>query len=358
MSRIGLPYLNSFRDRYGQWRHYYRRNGLSIPIKGEAGTGPFLAEYQRVNAGFEMADTTKDAVGTFDHLVETYYAHNKFTKLGEATKKQYRWKIDPVRKKLGAYRLAGIDDQVIDRYIDKELSHQPATANNTLRVLGTLFAFAIKQKMMKTNPARGVDRVRDKSEGWEPWPLPALERFEEQAKGAPWIGFMLAFYTGQRQADVLSLAWSKISDNVIEVKQAKTGKEVWIPVHPVLAAALEKVKAEQRANVEDRTKRKLRVVTGLTIVQREDGQRYTKNGFGTVWQREQTRLGIKLPFHGLRKSAVIALLEAGCTTDEVKAVTGHTTDEMVAHYGKKVSQRKLAQAAIKKLIAGPDGNEK
>ena len=54
---------------------------------------------------------------------------------------------------------------------------------------------------------------------------------------------------------------------------------------------------------------------------------------------------------------MIALLETG-TTDEVKAVTGHTTNEMVAHYGKKVSQRKLAQAAIKKLIGGPDGNEK
>jgi integrase len=184
----------------------------------------------------------------------------------------------------------------------------------------------------------------------EPWPLPALDKFEAEAKGTPWIGFMLAFYTGQRQADVLAMPWSKIDNDVIEVKQEKTGRYVWVPLHPRFKAALETLKIEQKARLADRTDRGLRAVTGLTIVQREDGQRYTKDGFGSVWQREQVRVGIKLPFHGLRKSAVIALLEAGCTTDEVKSITGHSTDEMVTHYGKKVNQRKLARAAIDKLV--------
>jgi hypothetical protein len=40
-----------------------------------------------------------------------------------------------------------------------------------------------------------------------------------------------------------------------------------------------------------------------------------------------------LVFHGLRKSAVVMLLEAGATEGEVAAVTGQSM-QMVAHYAK------------------------
>lgn len=43
------------------------------------------------------------------------------------------------------------------------------------------------------------------------------------------------------------------------------------------------------------------------------------------------------------------LLEAGCTTEQVQAITGHETQKMVAHYGKKVNQKRLAKEAMKKL---------
>lgn len=55
----------------------------------------------------------------------------------------------------------------------------------------------------------------------------------------------------------------------------------------------------------------------------------------------------RLVFHGLRKSAVVMLLEAGCTDAEVSAITGQSRD-MVEHYARAVNQRKLAAAAILK----------
>lgn len=54
-----------------------------------------------------------------------------------------------------------------------------------------------------------------------------------------------------------------------------------------------------------------------------------------------------LVFHGLRKSAVVMLLEAGCTEAEVAAITGQSL-VMVAHYAKQVNQGRLAAAAILK----------
>jgi hypothetical protein len=55
-------------------------------------------------------------------------------------------------------------------------------------------------------------------------------------------------------------------------------------------------------------------------------------------------------FHGLRKSAVVFLLEAGCTDAEISAITGQSR-EMVEHYALQVNQRKLAAAAILKWEA-------
>jgi hypothetical protein len=46
-------------------------------------------------------------------------------------------------------------------------------------------------------------------------------------------------------------------------------------------------------------------------------------------------------------SAVIA--EAGCTTDEIKSITGHVTGSMVDKYAKSANQKRQASAAISKL---------
>ncbi len=43
------------------------------------------------------------------------------------------------------------------------------------------------------------------------------------------------------------------------------------------------------------------------------------------------------------------LLEAGCTTDEVSAVTGQTP-QMVAHYSARVNMDKMGASAIEKLV--------
>ena len=52
-------------------------------------------------------------------------------------------------------------------------------------------------------------------------------------------------------------------------------------------------------------------------------------------------------FHGLRMSAVVFLLEAGCTDAEVSAITGQSR-QMVEHYARQVNQKKLASAAVLK----------
>ena len=61
-----------------------------------------------------------------------------------------------------------------------------------------------------------------------------------------------------------------------------------------------------------------------------------------------------LVFHGLRKSAVVMLLEVGCTTAKVQAITGQSM-RMVEHYAKQLNQKRLAASAILKWERAENG---
>ena len=53
--------------------------------------------------------------------------------------------------------------------------------------------------------------------------------------------------------------------------------------------------------------------------------------------------------HGLRRTAARKLADAGCSEEEIKSITDHTTSAMVSKYTKTVEKKKRATAAILKL---------
>lgn len=162
-----------------------------------------------------------------------------------------------------------------------------------------------------------------------------------------WHVAAVALYSGQRMGDTLAMRWDQVSGNIISVAQEKTRKRLAIPLHEGLRQILAEVPR-----------------TAVTILTNTQGAPWTNDGFKTSWQKAflepKVRAGARAPawplkpihetglvFHGLRKSAVICLLEAGCSDAEVAAITGQSRT-MVEHYGRQVSQRKLAASAILK----------
>lgn len=353
MGKIDLPYVRRVKDRYGKMRYYYRRDGKHHPLSGEPGSAEFGAEYSRIHASYEGTDSLKKApIGTFDELVSAYYADHKFTKRRESTKSQYRIHIEFLRGELGKYQLTGITTKVVDGLLNR-WQEKTVTANNRLRYLKMMFDFAVKRKMLKANHLKGVEPIEYKSDGWKPWPEEALTRFSGNSTGSARVAFYLALYTGQRRADVLAMRWDAIKDGGIMVKQEKTGEELFIPLHPIMAAEIEDCRQQAVARMQERLKKRQKAKFPETIVHRLNGSEYTDEGFGTVWQREQSRCRCAgNPFHGLRKNATINLFEVGCTDKQVASVTGHNTAEMLALYSKRANQKKLAKQAMKKLVAG------
>ncbi|MGB0748943.1 MAG: tyrosine-type recombinase/integrase [Magnetospiraceae bacterium] len=186
--------------------------------------------------------------------------------------------------------------------------------------------------MVLQSPIHGIKF--GKTGEYQPWPEKTLEHFLENAEPDMRDAAMLAVYTGQRRGDVIAMRWSDIDDDMIRVTQQKTGARLAIPIHPDLADHLPKIQKN-----------------AITILSTPIGRQWGANTFAKRFKAETDRLGITgLVFHGFRKTATVRLAEAGCSTELIKAITGHTTDAMISYYAKGANQERLARKAIAKLV--------
>jgi integrase len=212
---------------------------------------------------------------------------------------------------------------------------RPAAANNLIRCLSATLKWSIPLGWRPDNPCRDIPKLPI-GDGYEPWTRREIEFFKKHARQDLWHAAAIALYTGQRQGDVLSMRRNHIRDGAIEVKQAKTGKPLAVAIHPDLRAILAELPRKS-----------------LHLLTNTRGKPWTSGGFKGMWQEEMDRRIFRVlrkrgrVFHGLRKSAVVFLLEAGCTDAEVASITGQCR-EMIEHYARQVNQRKLARAAILK----------
>ena len=84
------------------------------------------------------------------------------------------------------------------------------------------------------------------------------------------------------------------------------------------------------------------------IVQHQDGAWLTLDGIRTNFREELDKVGLlglkpPLTFHGLRTNAASALIEAGCTEEQARSITGHKTTQMINKYAIGVRQDRLAK---------------
>jgi integrase len=129
------------------------------------------------------------------------------------------------------------------------------------------------------------------------------------------------------------MTWHQYSGAHITLRQAKTGTLVQVPCHADLRAAL------------DRAPRK-----GITILTNNRGGRFTETLFRRRWRAVTLAAGLNgLQHRDLRRTAMVRMSEAGCTTQQIAAVSGHeiaTTTRILDTYVPRTA--KMAEAAILK----------
>ena len=216
--------------------------------------------------------------------------------------------------------------------------HGPAAANAFIRATRTALSWARDRDWIEYSVA---DRIKSLPIGehmaWT-WPQVemALEKFPEPMRRV----VVLGVYTGQRRGDLVAMPWSAYDGSTVQLKQEKTGAELVIPVHPVLKAELDRWRQSR---------------TSTMILTTETGLPWAPAYLSTAMAETVRDAGLPagLSCHGLRKCAAAMLADAGCSTHEIAAITGHKSLAMVQHYTRSADQRRMATAAIHRWQTTP-----
>lgn len=270
-------------------------------------------------------------LATVDDIADRFEASAEFAELALGTRKFYRALLKHIRAHLGEFPLAQVKRAHVAEVVNNRLGSRNGTRNGFLAVFGVLHSYAVGLDLAEQGASPTKHIKPFKTGEHEPWPEELLVAGLQAPHDRTRLAIALLYYTGQRIGDVVRFRWNWIQDGYLRFTQQKTGKAMEVRLHSALLAELAA------------TPRR-----GLTIICNVDGQPMTDQVIRRELKAFGAQHGEQVVPHGLRKNAVNALLEAGCTEFEVQAITGQSA-RMVAKYAKRVSQRKLGDAAILKM---------
>lgn len=326
------PYVQAFTDRHGRARYYLRRAGCPrVALPGLPWSPAFMAAYEAALATGNPP--RRPPAGTVAALVAAWYGSADYRGLRGSTATVYRNIAERFRAEHGDKPVRLIEPHHVRRMLAARAG-SPSSANTFLKVLRALMRFAVADNWRPTDPTWGVRRLRDRSTGFHTWTDDQIAQYEaaHPVGTRARLAFDLLLYTGQRRGDVVRMGRQHVRDGALEITQAKTGTRLALPLHSALRASIDAAAP----------------AVHLTFLVTAAGAPFTAAGFGN-WFRTCCRaagLPHECAAHGLRKAAARRLAEAGLTTHEIMAVTGHRTLAEVERYTRAADQARLARAAF------------
>lgn len=331
MAKLILEYLDIIPVK-GKKYYYYRRGGRRIKLPNDIYSLEFNEAYRRTHASFEDKKVTTNLVGTINNLIISYKSSSDFKELKPRVKELYLPILDAFQEKYGNLSKDGITRRFLMEWRDS-MSSTPGKANNSMTTMRSVMRFARDRGIIKVNPTDKIKKLKMGS--WRCWTQSEIDSFLEICPENMRLAIFLGIYTGQRINDITKMRWNQIVDGGINVVQEKTGQELWIPIHTDLAKQIEKTKK-----------------TSVMILTTQSGKPFLRRNLSEKFKETCREAGLPedCVFHGLRKTAAVRLAEAGCTSNQIRAITGHLTTDMVEYYTRGADQKKIAQDAMNKLI--------
>ena len=340
-TRSGLPRHCGWNvDRHGKRRVCFRKAGFSTYLTGVPWSEDFMRQYatalEGVKAQANNIGAARTIAGSFDALCVSYYRSPEFRGLKDSTQTTRRNIIERFRKEHGTKPTSRLGRAHIKDIIGAK-ANTPEAANNLLKVLRVVLNHAVEIGMIASNPAIGVKRYRSHGDGIHTWSEAEVSQFEaaHPIGTKARLALELLLGTGQRRSDVVRMGWQHVRGDEIAVRQQKTDEPLLIPMDQSLVQALA---AAPRTN--------------LTFLVTERGAPFTVAGFGNWFRDRCNEAGLpQCSAHGLRKLSATRMANAGCSTDQIKAVTGHKSLSEVMRYTRAADQARLARQAMNMVRA-------
>ena len=329
-------WVQSFSDRHGKARFYLRRPGYKrAPLPGLPWSPEFMSAYaEAMNEGPQRLSVgaARTKPGTINALVVALYSSTEFQGWSLETQRTRRNILERFRGQHGDKTVANLQPKHVADMIAAKAS-TPAAARNFKKTLAALMKFAVTQGMRNDNPVTGVNAPKIRGDGFVTWSEEHIAAFEARHPigSRARLAFGLLLYTAQRRGDVIRMGRQHIRNGLLAVRQNKTGTVLQIPVHPTLRAIID---ADQGDH--------------LTFLVTSVGKPFTSAGFGNLFRTwcDEACLPRQLSAHGLRKAACRRLAEAGCSANQIMAVSGHRSLNEAEKYVRAADQVRLAQAAM------------
>ena len=234
----------------------------------------------------------------------------------------------------GKYSMAAVSADLVAKYRDERLA--AGKSNNTVRIelamLGHLFRTAIQEwgigltfnpvaNVRKPSPGPGRNRRLN---------LDEQQRLFAAADGHsnPMLGWIvrLAVETGMRSSEITGLRRSQIDlqRRVVGLTDTKNGSARLVPLTRVAVGILQ-LAIDNPVRPLD---------TDLVFFGEPGRSSHRKPYvFQKLWTRITSEVGLSdLHFHDLRHEAVSRLVEAGLSDQEVAAISGHKSMQMLKRY--------------------------
>ena len=241
MATFKLKSVASWTNRHGTPVHYFRKRGSAkIRIRGNPGDATFMADYHACLSGAPLPERSKPQLRqirpvtdskSLGWLCQQYIHHHTFKDLDDKTRKPRISILNQLcamplaegsLKKLGDLPFEEMPSKVIRRIRDSK-ADTPSAANNWLKAIKALFAWAIEEEHASHNPARDVPKLKEGGDGFHTWTLEELTKWEAfypigtKAR----LACALLLYTGCRRTDVVSYAPQDVKDGFLTYTQNK-----------------------------------------------------------------------------------------------------------------------------------------
>jgi integrase len=272
--------------------------------------------------------------GTINALVVDYLRSSEWAALACETQKARRRIIERFRVQHGNKRVALLQREHVLKML--AAIEKPSSKRNWLKTIRGLMRFAVPV-MRKDNPTEGIPSVKlPKTRGHHTWTDEEIEQYRAYWPRGTQQRLVMEFAleTASRRGEVVRLGPQHVQRGRIRIARTHGSEDVEIPISPELHAACETVPKEH-----------------LTYIVTAYGKPRSKYGLGNDFAKWVTEAGLPTHcrLHGLKKSGMRRLAEAGGTAHELMAVSGHKTLAEVQRYTKDADRKKLADSAMAKL---------
>lgn len=331
--------INSYKDRHGKDRLYWRRKGApGVALDPHLSGAALAAEVAKLE---EKYLKPKARAGTLRQLIVDYKTNaDHWGSLRERTRKDYERVFTWLGDGMDASTAELTTVDIVEARDRARKQHEPKFANQVVTTLKKVFQHGVEYGLARDNPAKDISKAtggnsRDNRPCTPKEAVALLDEAPTHLRPA----IAVALYTALRLGDVVMLSKKADMGDWLETLQGKTRKLVVLGVCDDLRWIIDGIPKND----------------SVTVCVKEDGTPWAYEGLKTAFQRHRDSLlkrgliGPGVTFHGLRHTAATILEENGFDDRDTQHLLGHGPKSVSGLYGMSADRKKLLRDMALKI---------